>query len=123
MDKYNRGCGVFGFWKLFGSSCSGFGQRRGKPCCSVCSVDFVEKLWESLWVKRWKGCGKVSTFLANGWFSTKKAVSLHIIRKLEESFPNGFTQRFSPVKWGFCTVSTDPTTITTNILERKRNGD
>ena len=53
---------VFGFLSLFGY----FNVRVLAFVrvfdCSGCSVDFVEKMWESLWGKRWENeeklCGK-----------------------------------------------------------------
>ena len=48
---------------LFGfCGCLGFCGVRFLPHvrvagCSVCSVDFVEKMWRSLWGKRWENCG------------------------------------------------------------------
>lgn len=48
---------VFGFLSLFGY----FNVRVLAFVrvfdCSGCSVDFVEKLWRSLWGKRWENCG------------------------------------------------------------------
>ncbi len=50
------------FLDLFGLVCSGFCLQRVNTGCSGCSVDFVEKMWESLWGKRWENeeklCGK-----------------------------------------------------------------
>ena len=50
------------FLDLFGLVCSGFCLQLVNTGCSGCSVDFVEKLWESLWGKRWENeeklCGK-----------------------------------------------------------------
>lgn len=123
MGKECQAFEMFGFWRLFGFYCSGSRRCRIKTLCSVCSVDFVEKMWESLWENWWKVGGKVSTFLTKWWFSTRKRADLHIIQKIGESFPGGFTQEFPSVKWGFCTVSTEPITTITNILERKKNGD
>lgn len=71
----NRGemfCSVFEFVRVL--DCSGFSGLTcltfmlknvdgKKVWCSVCSVDFVENLWESWWVSMWvsggKNCGKV----------------------------------------------------------------
>ena len=54
MDNYRGSWSLFGFLDLFGFKCSGFCGRRDIVSCSGCSVDFVEKLWESLWGKRWE---------------------------------------------------------------------
>lgn len=66
---------------------------RVRPC-SVCSVEIVEKLWESLCVSRWISCGKVSTVYAKSGFCTGFGDNLHMWRggcgKFSQRFPQGF---------------------------------
>lgn len=98
---------MFGFW------CTGYKTLR-----SVCSVDFVEKMWESLRISLRKSCGKVSTVFKKSELCTRIGEFLHIIMMVGESFAGGFAHRFISVMWGFCTISTRSITTTTNILER-----
>ncbi len=98
---------VFGFWR------AGYKTLR-----SVCSVDFVEKMWESLRISLRKSCGKVSTVFKKSELCTRIGEFLHIIMVAGESFAGGFAHRFISVMWGFCTISTRSITTTTNILER-----
>lgn len=57
MDRNRGECGLFGFCAMFGFVCSGFGACGDESWCSVCSVDFVEKMWRNLWGNRWENCG------------------------------------------------------------------
>ena len=66
MDNYRGSWSLFGFAGLFGFKCSGFCGRRDIVSCSGCSVDFVEKLWRSLWGKRWENCGICCGIKRNG---------------------------------------------------------
>ena len=73
MDNYRGNWSLFGFSDLFGFLCSGFEKARlencvvvYKPECSGCSVDFVEKLWRSLWGKRWEKCGICCGIIRSG---------------------------------------------------------
>lgn len=97
----------------------GFLYTRNKTSRSVCSVDFVEKLWESLRISLRKTCEKVSTVFEKNEFYTFLGRILHTIMKSGESFAGGFAHRFLSVMWGFCTVSTGSITTTTNILGRE----
>ena len=80
MDKLNitpTDGGLFGFLDLFGFlSVRFFGLVRVSEC-SVCSVDFVEKLWESLRETLWEIRGKVSTVLHKSEFYTSRGRILH----------------------------------------------
>lgn len=62
MGNYRSSMRLFGFCGLFGFSCSGFSETS----CSVCSVDFVEKMWRSLWGSRWEKMGKSCVKVEHG---------------------------------------------------------
>lgn len=58
MDNYRGETRMFGFFNK--KACSGLAGCSGlhvRESCSDCSVDFVEKMWENLWGKRWENCG------------------------------------------------------------------
>lgn len=133
---------VFGFFSMFGFVCSGsadggelhgykrcwicsgFGGNGGAEGCSVCSVDFVEKLCKSMWASLWEKRGKVFQKLWESEFCTYLRINMHSLWINVERFASGFAHGFFPVMSGFCTFSTDPTTTTINILgERTFNGN
>lgn len=91
--------GLFGFYELFGFSCSGFMDDSvayynifHKSLCSVCTVDFVEKLWRSLRESLWTNLRK-SFHKVNDW------MVLHSFGRNYTHF-EGFCGKIS--KW-FCT--------------------
>ncbi len=62
--------------------------------CSVCSVEIVEKMLETMWVSLGKSWGKVSTVYAKNGFCTYLGKSLHInphgCGKFSKRFAQGF---------------------------------
>ncbi len=73
---------VFGFWVVFGFYNVRFLGRVRVLNCSVCSVDFVDKMWENLWVRLWENCGKVCGKV-RGW------VDFHRIWRVLHNFGHG----------------------------------
>lgn len=76
----------------------------------------VEKLWTSLWVSLWESCEKVLHMLMENKFCTKMWVKVGVFHVIVEKFSARFTHSITERKVGFCTLSTDPTTTTTNII-------
>jgi len=85
---------MFGFLNVFGFYNVRFFERVRVLQCSVCSVDFVEKLWESLRETLWEICGKVSTVVCISKFCTFWSEILHKIVVCGGKFYQWFYTRF-----------------------------
>ena len=79
-----------------------------------------KNMWETLWESVWENCGKVFTDLKNSIFSIKEMCRsgrcthyLHIISTVIYTVKN---IKNTLVATRFCTISTGPTTTTTNIF-------
>lgn len=85
---------------LFGfCGCSGFCGVRFLPHvrvagCSVCSVDFVEKMWRSLGKTLWKLCGKSFIKLWKSEFYTIRWIIFHETKWLCGKFYHWFYTSF-----------------------------
>lgn len=118
MDSGVRFSGLFGF------QCVRVLPLVRFNLCSACSVEIVEKLWRNMRKSLWNFCGKDFLKLWIFKFCTFSGEFFHVLRNFVESFTTGFTHRFTSVKTGFCTFSTEFTITTTNILGReKKNGN
>lgn len=84
----------------------------------ICSKNFllVQNLWTSLCVSMWECCGKVLHMLLKNKFYTKMWAKLEVFHVVVEKFYLRFTHSLTERKAGFCTVSTDPTITTINII-------
>lgn len=100
-----------------------FSVMLGYLPCSGCSVDFVEKLWESMGKSLWKCRGKSFLDLWKNGFYTTRWIFFHVFDKTVEKNTQRFTQVITPVNWRFCTLSTDPTITTINYLGEEKNED
>ncbi len=89
---------VFGFLCLFGFFLVRFFVFVRVHVRSVCSVDFVEKLWENLRKTLWESRGKVSTSLQVAGFYTFLNRILHKISAGGGKFSEGFYTRSDPWK-------------------------
>ena len=97
---------LFGFWCMFGFYVVRFLVHVRVLCCSVCTVDFVEKLWENLRKTLWINCGKSFLDLWKKWFYTTRGLVFHELCKIVESFTRDFTHKLFSVGEEFCTFST-----------------
>ncbi len=101
MDKiFSNEPMLFGFWCMFGFYVVRFLVHVRVLCCSVCTVDFVEKLWENLRETLWESCGKVSTVMCVTKFYTFWSEILHRIKVGSGKFSEWFYTRFDLCKMG-----------------------
>lgn len=69
---------LFGFYKLFGNFLVRVLTYVRETLRSVCSVDFVEKMWETMRKSVWGNGGKIYTWSWFDEFYTKICENLHI---------------------------------------------
>ena len=86
-------------WWMFGFLDVRFFKHVRVFGCSVCSVDIVEKLWESLRETLWEICGKVSTVGCVNKFYTLLDRILHKSTVCGGKFYQWFCTRSYICKW------------------------
>ena len=93
--------GLFGFFDVFGCVCSfgnfdlfGFWNMFGKIYCSVCSVDFVEKLCINMFESLCKKCAKILHIWWKSRFCTKTVGKIMSFGLMVEKFYDWFYTRF-----------------------------
>ena len=84
---------LFGFCGLFGSNRVRVLKVVRVTKRSGCSVDFVEKMWKSLWGNRWEICGKVFGILWKSKFYTKNKQVFRINGVYSGKISNGFAHK------------------------------
>lgn len=98
--------------------CSGFGGCSGfifHSACSGCSGFSVEKLWRRLWENLWGKSGKICGKVNNTKLLVEKRRNKLVFHGIVEKFYYEFSTLVFSVKGGFYTVSTGPTTTTTTF--------
>lgn len=87
---------LFGFFDLFGNFLVRVLTFVRETLRSVCSVDFVEKMWETMRKSLWGNGGKIYTFGGFGGFYTYFGEYLHIRGgcggKISRRFTHGFNR-------------------------------
>lgn len=92
---------MFGFLSVFGFNNVRFLELVRVPDRSVCSVDFVDKMWRSLWESLCVRCGKNCGKVVGREFYTENSGVLHIEGDLVEKYPLRFAHNLTEVRWGF----------------------